>query len=209
VALVLGPWIARLATQVSAERSERIRSEERAVVAAHLHDSVLQTLALIQRSSDVREMSTLARAQERELRVWLYGPRSHSEDELLSSSLEQLAGLVEQRHHVKVEVVVVGDRPVDDRSRALLGAVGEAVHNAARHSEAASVSVYVECTPEGCSAYVTDEGRGFDPDRVPADRRGITDSIVGRMERHGGTATITSEPGEGTEVHLYLPENGT
>jgi phage shock protein PspC (stress-responsive transcriptional regulator) len=203
--LVLWPAILRLARQVNDERYERIRSEERAEMAAHLHDSVLQTLALIQRSGDARETAALARAQERELRAWLYG-RGAAEEDLLSSAVESLASRVEQLHHVKVEVVVVGDRPLDPRGRAVVRAAGEALHNAARHSGAEAVSVYVESGADGLHAYVTDEGRGFDPTAVPPDRRGIADSIVGRVERHGGTVTITSDPGEGTEVHLHVPE---
>ncbi len=208
-ALVFGPWTARLARQVQEERRERIRSEERAEMAAHLHDSVLQTLALIQRSAEPREMASLARGQERELRAWLHGRVPGSTDDLLSSAIEEVATLVEQRHHVKVEVVVVGDGPLDLRRRALVRAVGEAVANAAIHSGAPVVSVYVEARPESVTAYVTDEGKGFDLEAVPGDRRGISDSIVGRIQRHGGTATITSEPGEGTEVHLHVPSNGT
>jgi signal transduction histidine kinase len=201
--LVFGPAIARLGRTVTEERRERIRSEERADMAAHLHDSVLQTLALIQRSSEPREMAALARAQERELRAWLYG-RTGDQHDLLSTAVEEVADLVEQRYHVKVEVVVVGDGRLDGRSRALVSAVGEALHNAARHSGATIVSVYVEGTPDAFTAYVTDEGSGFDLSRVPPDRRGIADSIVGRVERHGGTATITSDA-EGTEVHLSMP----
>jgi signal transduction histidine kinase len=208
-ALVFGPWVARLGRQVSDERRERIRSEERAEMAAHLHDSVLQTLALIQRSSEPREMAALARGQERELRAWLHGRLPGAGDDLLSTAFEELAALIEQRHHVKVEVVVVGDGPVDVRGGALVRAAGEAVANAAKHSGAPVVSVYVEGRPDGISAYVSDEGRGFDPAAVPGDRRGIADSIVGRMQRYGGTATVTSEPGEGTEVYLHVPRNGS
>lgn len=204
-ALVFGPAIARLGRAVSEENRQRIRSEERAEMAAHLHDSVLQTLALIQRAVEPREMTSLARAQERELRVWLYGRPAGGAGELLSAAVEEAADLVEQRYHVKVEVVVVGDGPMDVRGRALVGAVGEALHNAARHSGATTVSVYVERTPDALTAYVTDEGSGFDPGGVPPDRRGIADSIVGRLERQGGTATITSDAGEGTEVHLSVP----
>ncbi len=203
--LVLGPWIARLGRQLGDERRERIRSEERAEVAAHLHDSVLQTLALIQRTSEPKEMATLARAQERELRAWLYGRQAPPDTELLSAAVEEVAARAEQLHHVKVEVVVVGDGPVDARSLAVVRAAGEAIANAAKHSGAPTVSVYVEATPSSVTAYITDEGVGFRSDEVPRDRRGIADSIIGRMARHGGTATITSEPGEGTEVHLYLP----
>jgi len=205
--LVLGPWIARLGRQVSDERRERIRSEERAEVAAHLHDSVLQTLALIQRTTEPGEMVALARGQERELRAWLYGRRGPPDADLLSTALEGIAGRAEEHHHVKVEVVVVGDGPLDERSAAVLRAVGEAVTNAAAHSGADIVQVFVEVGPSTISAYVTDEGAGFTLAEVPDDRRGIADSIVGRIGRYGGSATITSEPGEGTEVHLTVPRH--
>ncbi len=202
--LVLGPWIYELFRQLGAERRERIRSEERAEVAAHLHDSVLQTLAMIQRAPSPQEMSTLARVQERELRSWLYG-RTGDGAGTLSSALDALAGRVERLHRVAVEAVVVGNAPMDERLKALVDAAGEATTNAAKHSGASSISVYAEVTDDAASIYVRDEGLGFDAAKRPADRRGIADSIVGRMERNGGTATVTSEPAEGTEVHLVMP----
>jgi len=203
--LLLGPWILRLAKQVGDERRERIRSEERSDMAAHLHDSVLQTLALIQRSADPREMATLARSQERELRAWLYRSLGRSAGtDAMSTALDDLAGRIERLHHVKVDAVVVGDAPLDLRSRALVQAVGEAVANAALHAGAPVVSVYVEGTDDSWDAYVSDQGKGFVVEDVSADRRGIADSIVGRVQRHGGTATLTSTPGEGTEVHLRV-----
>jgi signal transduction histidine kinase len=205
--LILGPWMWRTVRQLSEERRERIRSEERAEVAAHLHDSVLQTLAMIQRAGSPREMTSLARGQERELRTWLYG-RGRADangQRSLSRALDQVSAKVELHHHVPVETVVVGDAPMDDRLRAMVDAAGEAMTNAARHSGAASVSVYAEVGEDVVNLYVRDEGRGFDPDLVSTDRHGIRESIVGRMERGGGVATVTSEPAEGTEVHLRLP----
>jgi signal transduction histidine kinase/phage shock protein PspC (stress-responsive transcriptional regulator) len=205
-ALILGPWMWRLARQLAEERRERIRSEERAEVAAHLHDSVLQTLALIQRSESPKEMAALARGQERELRTWLYG-RGKGDAETLGGAVTAAAERIEQLHHVPVEVVLVGEAPLDDRGQALVHALGEAITNAAKHADAPKVSVYVEVEPERVSAYVTDEGVGFDPAALPPNRHGITDSIHGRMARHGGTATITSELGEGTEVAFELPRS--
>lgn len=205
VALILGPWMVRQAQQLTEERRERIRSQERAEVAAHLHDSVLQTLAMIQRSDSPRRMVGLARSQERELRAWLYGTDSAQADERLQPLFEDVAARIEQRYDLPVELVVVGDTLVDDQMRALSQASYEALQNAARHSGAESVSVYVEVEPDHVTAFVRDEGKGFDQDAVPADRRGIRDSIVGRMQRHGGRATISTEPGAGTEVELQLP----
>jgi signal transduction histidine kinase/phage shock protein PspC (stress-responsive transcriptional regulator) len=208
VALILGPWMVRQAQQLTEERRERIRSQERAEVAAHLHDSVLQTLAMIQRSDSPRRMVGLARSQERELRAWLYGTDSQQAAERLQPMFEDVAARIEQRYDLPVELVVVGDTLVDDQMRALSAATYEALQNAARHSGAESVSVYVEVEPDHVTAFVRDEGTGFDGDAVLADRRGIRNSIVGRMQRHGGRATIRSEPGGGTEVELQLPREG-
>lgn len=205
VGLIAGPWGVRVARQLAAERRERIRSEERAEMAAHLHDSVLHTLALIQRADDGAEMASLARAQERELRAWLYGGRDAAGAETLTTLVEDLAGRVERLHRVPVEAVVVGDAPLDERVRALVDAAGEAVVNAARHAGADRVSLYLEAQPDVVAAYVRDEGKGFDPDLVPADRHGIAASIRGRMARHGGSAEVHSVVGEGTEVVLELP----
>lgn len=203
LALLLGPWVVRLARQLAVERRERIRSEERAEMAAHLHDSVLQTLALIQRSAEPREMATLARAQERELRAWLYGVGS--EPGSLRAGLEQAAARTEELQRVPVDVVVVGDAPLDDALRALVHAASEAMSNAARHSGAERVSVYAEVESDEISVYVADGGAGFDIDAVSDDRLGIAESIHGRMARHGGSSSVVSEPGEGTEVTLRLP----
>jgi signal transduction histidine kinase len=202
--LVLGPLLARLTQGLREERVARIRSQERAEVAAHLHDSVLHTLALMQRANDGAEMVALARHQERELRAWLHGRRDEG-PERLRSAMDELAGRVERLHGVPVDIVVVGEAELDERSRALVAACQEAAVNAARHSGAPRVAVYAEVEAEGLRAWVRDEGKGFDATAVPPDRRGIADSIVGRLRRHGGSATVSSEPGEGTEWQLWLP----
>ena len=204
--LIFGPWATRLANQLAEERRGRIRSEARAEMAAHLHDSVLHTLALIQRADASPEVVGLARRQERELRAWLYRAPEPPEGRL-RPAVEAIATRVEQRHNVPVDIVVVGDAPLDDAGRALVDACQEAAFNAARHSGAPLVSVYVEVEPDELTGFVRDEGKGFDPDQVPTDRRGIADSIRGRIRRHGGSVTITSSPGEGTEVQLRLPRS--
>ncbi len=204
MAVLFGPWVWRLVADLGAERSKRIREEERADMAAHLHDSVLQTLALIQRTDDPRRVVTLARVQERELRRWLYDSTPADGRELLSRALQKEADRIERTFDVPVELVTVGDRPVDDRVRAMVAAAGEAVTNAARHSGADLVSVYSEVTAGSADVWISDLGRGFDTSRIAADRRGIAESIVGRMQNHGGSATVSSELGEGTEVHLRL-----
>ena len=203
--LIGGPWIWSIGRDLIDERSTRIRTEERAEMAAHLHDSVLQTLALIQRAPAQREMASLARTQERELRAWLYGRAPTLAGTRLRDAIDAMAGRVERDQQVKVEAIVVGDADLDERTRALVAAVGEATLNAARHSGATEVSAYVEVEDEATTAYVRDLGSGFDPGEVAADRRGIADSIVGRLERHGGSAHVTSRPGGGTEVAMHLP----
>ncbi len=206
LAVVFAPWIVRLVRQLRNERRERIRSEERADMAAHLHDSVLQTLALIQRHADVPDESrSLARRQERELRAWLYDGRGRAgadgDAATLARALEQMTDEVEADHRgVAVDVVMVGDCALDPRVEAMVRAVREAVVNAAVHSGASEVSVYAEVAGGRVEAYVRDRGRGFDPAAVGDDRQGIAQSIVGRMARHGGRAVVTSAAGQGTEV---------
>jgi signal transduction histidine kinase/phage shock protein PspC (stress-responsive transcriptional regulator) len=202
---MVGPWLLRLSSDLSEEREARVRSEERADVAAHLHDSVLQTLALIQRSAgDPATVSRLARAQERDLRSWLFDSHGEGPD-TLAAALRAVAAEVEDAHGVPVEVVCVGDAPVSEEDRPLVLAAREAMTNAAKHSGAASVDVYAEATGAGVEIFVRDRGAGFAPDLVAEDRQGIRSSIVGRMERHGGRASVRSTPGEGTEVRLSLP----
>ena len=210
VAVVFGPWIVRLVRQLGDERRERIRSEERADMAAHLHDSVLQTLALIQRHAESpRSARSLARRQERELRAWLYDDRRRAEaggrPATLATALDRMADEVEGDHGgVDVDVVVVGDCPLDPGVDAMVNAMREAVVNAAKHSGAPEVSVYAEVAGGRVEAFVRDRGRGFDPATVDGDRQGIARSIVWRMARHGGRAHVQSAPGEGTEVTLEI-----
>jgi signal transduction histidine kinase len=203
VFVAFGPWVRRLVSDLTVERSERIRQEERAEVAAHLHDSVLQTLALIQRSDDPARMAMLARHQESELRDWLYG--ASPVDDMTTTALRRSAQKVEQDHGVPVDVVTVGDHPMGEPSKALVGAAAEAMVNAAKHSGSTRVSLYFESTGEELTVYVTDQGKGFDTDGVPTDRKGIAHSIKGRIHKAGGTVTVLSEPGEGTEVMMAVP----
>lgn len=205
VALGLGPFVLRAFRQASRERRDRIRSEERAAVAAHLHDSVLQTLALIQRSDPSPEVATIARRQERDLRSWLYGRRIGLSHGRLGEALEAMAARVEEHHAVSVDVVAVGDCAMDERLDAMVEACGEAALNAARHSGDTAVSVFVEVGPDRVEAYVRDRGRGFSPQDVGNDRHGIAHSIRARIDRAGGTTVISSRPGDGTEVHLWIP----
>jgi signal transduction histidine kinase/phage shock protein PspC (stress-responsive transcriptional regulator) len=206
--LVLAPFWLRLVRGLTAERAERIRSQERAEVAAHLHDSVLQTLALVQkRADDPRAVATLARRQERELRTWLSGAPEARPDERLADALRAAAAEVEEAHGTPVDVVTVGDRDLDDRTRALVAAAREALSNAVRHAGVdAPISLYAEVTEGHVEVFVRDRGRGFDPRAVPEDRRGVRESIVGRMARHGGRAAVHSTPGEGTEVELVFDD---
>jgi signal transduction histidine kinase len=202
--IAFGPWVRKLLTDLSAERSERIRQEERAEVAAHLHDSVLQTLALIQRSDDPQRMAILARHQESELRDWLYGTAPLDGVDLVSTALKQAAARVEEAFQIPVDVVTVGDYQVEERTRALVAAATEAMVNAAKHSGVDRISLFLEVEDNSLDMIVTDQGKGFDPDAVPGDRKGISESIRSRVERVGGEVEIESEPGEGTEVILRL-----
>jgi signal transduction histidine kinase/phage shock protein PspC (stress-responsive transcriptional regulator) len=205
LALILAPFIWRLGRSLAAERAERVRSQERAEMAAHLHDSVLQTLTLMQmRADDPREVAALARRQQRELRAWLAAGGEAGEDRF-AAALRAAAEEVEDAYRITVDVVAVGDADLDEPAAALVAATREALTNAAKFAaEAGPVSVYAEVGPEQIEAFVRDRGPGFDPDRLPEDRRGVRESIVGRMQRHGGTATIVSVPGSGTEVVLSI-----
>ena len=201
--VIFAPWIVRLVRSLADERAQRIRSQERAEVAAHLHDSVLQTLAMVQRrASEPHEVATLARRQERELRAWLAGRPAPGQVARVAPALEAAAAEVEERHGVPVEVVAVGDRDLDAVGEAVVAAAREAMTNAAKFGGGSTVDVYAECTEGRLQVFVRDRGPGFDATAIPADRRGVRESIVGRMERHGGRATITSAPGAGTEVEL-------
>jgi len=186
--VVAGPWAYLTAR-------DRARTQERAEMAARVHDSVLQTLTLIQK--DPEHARQLARRQERELRSWLYPSTASG---TLVDAVDRAAAEVEELHGVRVEVVHTGDAPLDERAQVLVLAAREAMTNAARHSGTDEISVFVEPT----AVYVRDRGRGFEPEAVGADRQGLAQSIRGRMERVGGTATITTAPGEGTEVELQL-----
>ena len=214
--LLFGPWIARLARKLADERRQRIRSEERSEMAAHLHDGVLQTLALIQkRAADDKAVRSLARRQERELRAWLYGTRGsgaialdlngHADAGTVAALLRRQLDDLEDHYGVRFEAVLVGDAALDEAGRALVGAGREAALNAARHAGVDAVDVYLEVETDRVSLFVRDRGRGFDPAAVPADRRGIADSISARVRRHGGTAEVRSSPGEGAEVELSIP----
>jgi signal transduction histidine kinase/phage shock protein PspC (stress-responsive transcriptional regulator) len=206
IILATAPIWRRLLDSRAEERTARIRSEERAAVAAHLHDSVLQTLALIQRhAEDPQSVNRLARGQERELRAWLYDPEAVREGGTWAGLVAAMVTEVEADHALTVDPVVVGDAPVDDALAALGAATREALVNAAKHSGAMSADLYSEVTPERVSVFVRDRGKGFDPATVPDDRRGLRDSVTGRLTRLGGTAEIRSAPGEGTEVELALP----
>lgn len=203
--LVAGPWMHQLASDLGSEREERIRTQERADMAAHLHDSVLQTLALIQRNSDDPAMvQKLARAQERDLREWLFSDPV-APDETFAAALKAAAAEVEDSHGVTVDVVVVGDGPYDDSVRVIVAASREAVTNSAKHAGTGRVDVYAEATEEAFEVFVRDRGAGFVVDEVSADRHGVRDSIIDRMSRHGGSAVVRSSPGEGTEVRLKQP----
>jgi len=205
LAIVVGPWIYRLAADLTAERGERVRTQERADLAAHLHDSVLQTLALIQKNAgDQATVARLARSQERDLRTWLFSTPAE-ESGTFAGQLRAVAAQLEDAHGISVDVVAVGDLDFSERTRPVVDAAREAITNAAKHSGVARVDVYAEAGPGGVDVFVRDRGAGFDLDGIGTDRLGVTRSILDRMERHGGRADIITAPGEGTEVRLHLP----
>ncbi|MFJ3163106.1 PspC domain-containing protein [Streptomyces kanasensis] len=211
MALLAGPWLVRMSQDLSEERTMRIRAQERAEVAAHVHDSVLHTLTLIQRNAeDPAEVRRLARAQERELRNWLYRPEGTGKDEAeepetLAEAVKRAAAEVEDKHGVPLEVVVVGDCPLDEGLAAQMQAAREAMVNAAKYGGVGgAVQVYAEVEGRAVFVSVRDRGPGFDLDAVPEDRMGVRESIIGRMRRHGGTARVRSAPGDGTEVELEM-----
>ncbi|MFI7698358.1 PspC domain-containing protein [Nonomuraea sp. NPDC049480] len=206
LAVLATPWLAGLWKELQLERRERIRQEERAEVAAMVHDSVLHTLTLIQRvAHDPREVTRLARSQERELRNWLYQPAQDA-DATVAAAVRRIAAEEEDAHGLPIEVVCVGDIELDSGGRlaAMLKAARQAMVNAAKYSESASISVYAEVEGEEVTIFVKDRGKGFDLEAVPLDRMGIRESIIGRMERHGGAARVRTELGEGTEVMLTM-----
>jgi signal transduction histidine kinase len=210
VVLVLGPWWLRIARDLVVERQARARAEERADMAARVHDSVLQTLALIQRrADDPQKVIQLARAQERELRAWLFDGRAPGSIDgrgvTLAAGVRLIQQEVEAQHGAIVEAVTVGDCELDDDLSALLAAAREATVNAVKWSGASVVSIFAEVEPAEVSLFVRDRGRGFDPDAVPGDRKGLAESVRARMARRGGSATIRSAAGEGTEVSLTMP----
>jgi signal transduction histidine kinase/phage shock protein PspC (stress-responsive transcriptional regulator) len=211
IALLAGPYLVRMMQELSEERLMRIRAQERAEVAAHVHDSVLHTLTLIQRNADdPREVARLARAQERELRAWLYRPEGTGKaeeqgPETLAEAVRRTAAEVEDHHGVPVEVVCVGDCPLDEKLGAQVQAAREAMVNAAKYGgESGTVQVYAEVEGHTVFVSVRDRGPGFDPEAVPADRMGVRESIIGRMQRNGGTARLSSAPDGGTEVELEM-----
>ncbi len=220
IALLAGPYLVRMMQDLSEERTMRIRAQERAEVAAHVHDSVLHTLTLIQRNAEQpREVARLARAQERELRAWLYKSaeqpggeqRAEPEDEArtLAEAVRATAAEVEDHHGVPIEVVCVGDCPLDEQLGAQLQAAREAMVNAAKYGgEGGPVRVFAEVEGRTVFVSVRDRGPGFDVDAVPADRMGVRESIMGRMRRNGGSARVRSTPGEGTEVELTMERAG-
>jgi signal transduction histidine kinase len=209
IAVGLGPWWLSIARDLVAERQARIRAEERADMAARVHDSVLQTLALIQRrAAEPQEVVQLARLQERELRAWLFDgqpPGSvKGEGVTLAGGIRQIQQDVEAQHRVAIDAVTVGDCALDDDLQALLAAAREATVNAAKWSGADTISLFAEVEPDAVSLFVRDRGRGFDPETVPADRKGLAESVRARITRRGGSAVIRSAPGEGTEVSLTM-----
>jgi signal transduction histidine kinase/phage shock protein PspC (stress-responsive transcriptional regulator) len=207
--LAVGPWILQTVHQLTDERTARIREHERVEIAGRVHDSMLQTLTLIQRrADDPDEVLRLVRRSERELRGWLYTPAAA---ESLRAAILALVADAEDAYGVTIDMVMVGEAATTPAVDALVQAIRESVVNSAKHSGAEQISVYAEAEPDGVTVYVRDRGRGFEMAAVAADRFGVRESVVARMRRNGGDAEIRSTPGSGTEVRLRLPlhEGGT
>ncbi|HEX5297785.1 MAG TPA: ATP-binding protein, partial [Streptosporangiaceae bacterium] len=208
IVLILGPWWLRIIRDLGVERQAKARAEERVDIASRVHDSVLQTLALIQRrADDPQKVVQLARMQERELRSWLFeGKDPNTEEEVLTVTAEvrKIQEDIESRYGVPVEAVTVGDCDLDDNLSALMAAAREATVNAAKWSGASVISLFAEVEPGEVAIVVRDRGKGFDPELVPEDRKGLAESVRGRMARRGGTAIVNSAPGEGTKVTLKM-----
>ena len=204
IVLAVMPWANAMLQRLSREQALKEREEERADMTAHLHDGVLQTLALIQlHFEDPSTVFTLARGQERELREWLYQERATS-DRSVSAGLKQIAAEVEDEHGKPIEVVTVGDAHPSAQTDALLDATRQALVNAVTHGSE-PVSLYCEATDTTVEVFVRDHGEGFDIDAIPPDRLGIRESIIGRIKRRGGTVEIVSRAGWGTEVRMHMP----
>ena len=203
IGVVLTPLWLRTNRALADTRAAEIREAERADIAAHLHDSVLQTLTLIRKRADEPEtVARLARSQERELRAWLYTDRP-APGTSVADAFTDLAGEIEDRYGVAVDAVCVGDRAPDLDTEVIVAAAREALSNAVRHG-APPVSLYVEAGEEGLEVFVRDHGPGFDLDAIAEDRHGVRESIIARMERHGGSARVR-RMSTGTEVALTLP----
>ena len=204
VAITTAPLLAQYHQNLLQESAQKQREEERADMAAHLHDSVLQTLNLIrQNAHNADYVSQLARTQERELRRWLYEDRENASDSV-ASSMKLISAQIEDTHGVPIDVITVGDCEPNERISALIDATRQALTNACLHGKPA-ISLYVECGSHDISVFVRDHGDGFNLDDIPQDRMGIRHSIQGRMERAGGTVEIVSRPQWGTEVRMTLP----
>jgi len=209
IGLLVGPRLRRVRAEAEAERRERIRIEERERVASRLHDSVLQTLALIQRAPDGERARQLARRQDRELRAWLYSGEDPDAPATLAGALRAIVDEIEEAYAVSVGLVQPADLPMDPVLEALVDATREAVTNAAKHAGVDRINLLVRVSPRQVRVFVDDRGAGFDPDAVPADRRGLRDSIRARLARVGGSATIETSPGGGTDVELLVPRDST
>ena len=204
IVVAVMPWANAMLQRLTHEQALKEREEERADMTAHLHDGVLQTLALIQlHSEEPTTVFALARSQERELREWLYQERSTS-DRSVGAGLKQIAAEVEDEHGKPIEVVTVGDARPSAQTDALLDATRQALVNAVTHG-GEPVSLYCEASDTMVEVFVRDHGEGFDMDAIPPDRLGIRESIIGRVKRRGGTVEIVSRAGWGTEVRMHMP----
>ncbi|MDR6938631.1 PspC domain-containing protein [Arcanobacterium hippocoleae] len=227
--LVFYPAVLRLKFSLRETAAQKARESVRADMAAHLHDSVLQSLALIRaRADDADAVRTLARLQEQDLRKYLYSERQN-EDTSTAALLREIAQELERRYQKEINTVITGDCKPDTSVRAVLAATREAITNACKYGGEKEVSLYAELRQtmagqksgetvqqahlavqkdhlilrQSIEVWIRDRGPGFDPHTIAPDRAGIRDSIIGRLRRIGGSAEIRSPlQSGGTEVHL-------
>jgi signal transduction histidine kinase len=200
-------WHARLLKRVEGQIAERKARDE---VGRVMHDTVLQTLALVERRSAKTdpELAAAAREADRDLRAYLFGSTGRDITDLptrVRAAVEHVRRRIDAPSDIAVSVSVIDDdcRVSDHDQELITRAIAEAVANALEHANPTRVVVFVETDEDGnIFASVRDDGRGFDPD-APRHSHGVDQSIVARMESIGGRAAITSSPRSGTEVCLW------
>ncbi len=196
-------WQAMLLRRAEGEIADRRARDE---IARVLHDTVLQTLALVERRASATDpqLAASAREADRELRSFLFGSAGRVVGDLETRVRSEIERVRRGRDTpVSVSVIDDGCRLDDEEQERFARAIGESVANALEHSSASRVVVFVETHDSGqVFASINDDGNGFDPAAVRSSH-GLDESIIGRIEAIGGRVEITSTPEDGTEVCLW------